>query len=304
MIDQISGDFLQWLRGFYFVVEKGSLTKAAIAMGRQQPTITHQIKCLEKVFGVCLFDRSSGKVKLTPEGRILFEKAISFFELLKETRSELGRGLVEYQNKISIAVAGHAVVDFFLPRYIIAFRQFHPLVVFNIESGLFETFYETIELGEADFGIGSVDAVPKCLVYHELFKSRLRLIAPKNNTWVLGKAVTLKQIAQIPFIVFSRTGSTTATSVARRFSEEGLKPNVVITQNDFVSVKNYVALGLGVSIVSEYTISEEDKKTLNIYPLDQYFPERKYGLFLRKRKYLSPTVKAFIRTIKPEIQFT
>ena len=80
MIDEMPGDFLQWLRGFYYVAKQGSVTNAAGIMGRQQPTISRQIKCIEKELGVTLFDRSSGKMELTPEGKIVLEKAISIFE--------------------------------------------------------------------------------------------------------------------------------------------------------------------------------------------------------------------------------
>jgi LysR family transcriptional regulator, cyn operon transcriptional activator len=67
MIDQIGGDTLQWLRGFYFVAKTGSVTQAAFEMGRKQRAISHQIKCVEEEFGVLLFDRSPGGMGLTPE---------------------------------------------------------------------------------------------------------------------------------------------------------------------------------------------------------------------------------------------
>ncbi|MBW1913143.1 MAG: LysR family transcriptional regulator, partial [Deltaproteobacteria bacterium] len=51
MIEEMGGDFLQWLRGFYYVAKRGSMTLAALEMGRNQPTISHQIKCLENEFG-------------------------------------------------------------------------------------------------------------------------------------------------------------------------------------------------------------------------------------------------------------
>src|SRR4030042_1877661 len=89
MIEQIGGGFFQWLRGFYLVAKRGSVTQAAMEMGRNQPTVSHQIKCLESEFGVTLFERSSGKMEVTPEGRALLEKAISLFETVKEMKSEI-----------------------------------------------------------------------------------------------------------------------------------------------------------------------------------------------------------------------
>jgi DNA-binding transcriptional LysR family regulator len=76
-----------------------------------------------------------------------------------------------------------------------------------------------------------------------------------------------------------------------------------MTHNNFISMKKYVTMGLGVALLSDYALSPDDEKTMDILSLDQYFPKRKVGLILRKRKYLSPAVQAFIRTIRPDIQF-
>jgi DNA-binding transcriptional LysR family regulator len=302
MIEEISGDLLQWLRGFYFVAERGGVTQATLVMGREQPTITRQIKCLEKELGVTLFDRSSGKMKLTPEGRVLFEKAISLFEDVREIRSEFRKEQLEYQGKIVIATS-HAIIDTFLPRYVAAFRAAHPRVSFHMEGGVFETALEKVDSGEADFGVGFADAVPRTMVCFDLFETGQKLIAPKNNTFFTGTSPTLRQIAQAPLILFSRTGSI-EPFIERRFAKEHLKPNVVMIHNNFVSVKKYVALGMGVALLSGYAVSKEDERIIDIFTLDRYFPRRRMGLLLRRRKYLSPAVKAFIRTIKPGIQFT
>jgi len=279
MIEEIPGDLLQWLRGFYFVADKGSVTQATRVMGREQPTITRQIKCLEKELGVTLFDRSSGKMKLTPEGRVIFEKAVSLFEDVREIRSEFRKEQLEYQGKIVVA-ASHSIIDSFLLRYITRFRASHPRVSFHMEGGVFETVFEKVDSGEADFGIAFVDSVPGTMVYYDLFETGVKLIAPKNKRVFPGTSPTLRQIAQVPLILFSRTGSI-EPFIERRFAKERLKPNVVITHNNFVSVKKYVASGLGVALLSGYAVTEEDERIIDIFPMDRYFPKRKYGLLLR-----------------------
>jgi DNA-binding transcriptional LysR family regulator len=302
MIEEISGDLVQWLRGFYFVAERGGMRQAAIAMGREQPTITRQIKCLEKELGVTLFDRSSGKMRITPEGKVLLEKAVSLFEDVEEIRSEFRKQDLEYEGNIVIA-ATHAIIDSFLPPYIAHFRKIHPRAEFHLEGGIREMVFEMINSAEADFGIAYVESIPKTIMSYDLFETGLILIAPKNNAFFPRKSPTLRQIAQVPLILFSHKGSLERL-IERRFAEERLKPNVVMTHNNHVSVKKYVAFGMGVAILGEYAVSKEDEKTIDIFRLDRYFPKRKYGLLLRKRKYLSPMVKAFIRTMKPNIEFT
>ncbi len=301
MIEEISGDLLQWLRGFYFVAQRGGVTQAAIVMGREQPTITRQIQSLEKELGVTLFDRSSGKMKLTPEGKKLLEEAIPLFEHVKEIRSEFRKPDQQYQGNIVIATS-HAIIDSFLPRYILEFRKPYPRVHFHLLGGLFETVFERLNSGEADFGIAFADPLPKGVISFDLFETGQKLITPKKHSFFWGRSPTLKQIAQTPLILFSRMGSI-EPFIGRRFSQEQLKPNVVMIHNNFVSVKRYVALGVGAALLSGYAITEEDKKTFEIFSLDRFFPKRKIGLLFKKRKYLSPVVKAFIRTIKPEIQF-
>jgi DNA-binding transcriptional LysR family regulator len=301
MIEEIPGDLMQWLRGFYFVAEKESVTRAAVAMRRGQPTITYQIKCLEKELGVTLFDRSSGKMRLTPEGRNVLEHVITLFEDVKEIRNTRRKEQPEYEGKIVI-VASHAIVDSFLPPYITQFITTHPRVTFHVEGGVIEVVFEKVEASEADFGIASIDSVPSTMVCHDLFESGLKLISHKKNRLFRGKSPNLRQIAQTPLVLFSRTGSA-EPFIQKRFDEEGLKPRIVMTLNNFVSVKKYVAQGLGAAILSGFAVSNEDRKTFDVFSLDPYFPKRRYGILIRKKKYFSPAVKAFLRSIKPDIQF-
>jgi len=151
---------MQWLRGFYFVAEKESVTQAAIAMRRGQPTITYQIKCLEKELGVTLFDRSSGKMKLTPEGRNVLEHVITLFEDVKEIRNTRRKEQLEYEGKIVIRCQPRH--RRFLPASIHHSVHNDPSrVTFHVEGGVIEVVYEKVEASEADFGIASIDSVPE-----------------------------------------------------------------------------------------------------------------------------------------------
>jgi DNA-binding transcriptional LysR family regulator len=300
MIDEMSGDFLQWLRGFCFVAEKGSVRQAAIAMGRENSTISRQIQCLEKELGVTLFDRSSGKMMITHEGKILQEKADAIFEYVRQIKDELKNEGIHYQGKIVIATS-QMIMDAILPPYIEDFRRLYPKVTFHFEGGIGVKIYEKVESGEVDFGITLFITGHQTLVYHNLYEAGLIMIAPKQNPYFSGKTLpTLKQIAEAPLILRRMH----EPLIKERFAKDRLNPNVVITDNNFGSVKEYVARGMGIAILSGNAISLEDEQNFDIYSLDRYFPKRKYGIVLKKKKYLSAMVKAFIRTIKPEIDFS
>ena len=57
MIEELNGDFLQWLRGFYYVAQTGSIRRAAQMMNRNPSTISYQLRSLEEELNTVLFDR-------------------------------------------------------------------------------------------------------------------------------------------------------------------------------------------------------------------------------------------------------
>ena len=290
---------LEWLRGFYYVARKGNIKNAARVMGRQQLTISRQIKCIEKELGITLFDQSLGKMVLTPEGKIVLDKYISIFEDIKSIRHESREKNLEYHGKFVIS-ASHTVIDSFLPTYIVNFTKAHPLVSFHLDEALFEVVIEKVDSGEADLGIGYMGILPATIVPYELFTTKTVLIAPKNHSFFTGENPTLEQISQCPLILFSHSGAI-EPYIRDRFAKEQLKLNVILTQNSISSAKKYVELGMGAAITGNNVISKEDEKSFQVIPLDTYFQDRTYFLFLRRRKYRSQALKAFIRTIKPDI---
>ena len=66
---------LQQLRGFCYAVQAGSISKAAERMYLSQPSVSLQIQALERELNVTLFERRGPRIRLTPEGQVLYEKA-------------------------------------------------------------------------------------------------------------------------------------------------------------------------------------------------------------------------------------
>jgi DNA-binding transcriptional LysR family regulator len=64
-------------------------------------------------------------------------------------------------------------------------------------------------------------------------------------------------------------------------------------------IKQYVAMGLGISIVTSICLTEADQQRLVARSLADYFPPRSYGVVMRKGKYLSPQARDFVDLVKP-----
>lgn len=295
MIKEFSGDFLQWLRGFYYVATTGSVSTAAVQMLRNQPAISHQVKSLEEELGVTLFDRSKGKMVLTPEGHELLDYTISIFEIVKEMRAEIGRHDRDVSGLVSIATT-HAVNTYYLPGYIIPFQQRHKGVYFDVKGGALKTIMKQVDSSDADFGIASLPDIPDTVSYEELFQTRLVLITPKLDIFEIGDRLTIEKLRTLPLLAPPTTSSVYSLmkDLGRRCNFDW---NVVQMLNSYALVKRYTQLGMGVSIVDEFAMVE-DSDRLNAYPLDEFFEPRSYGLVIRNRKYLTPQVRRFIETLK------
>jgi LysR family transcriptional activator of nhaA len=110
---------------FYFHVAatEGSLAAAAASLGVTQPTVSEQIRALERALNAPLFERTAGGLRLTETGRLAHEHTSVMFragerlvEALGFAPSSLPRAL---RVGISAAVARSAAADFLMPLFAI-----------------------------------------------------------------------------------------------------------------------------------------------------------------------------------------
>ncbi len=64
-------------------------------------------------------------------------------------------------------------------------------------------------------------------------------------------------------------------------------------------IKEYVAMGMGISIVTGICITAADRDRLAVRNMKQYFPQRSYGVVMLKGKFLTTEARAFIDLIRP-----
>jgi len=293
MINKLSGDFLQWMRGFYFVVKFGGVSKAARHMGLIQSAVSHQIKNLEKELNVELFQRGHKEMVLTPEGRRLFGKSIPLFERVQEILEEVGRKEGELGGAVRIATT-HAVGLHFLPEYVRNFMMRHPKVRFELTGGGFASIVDMVEHAQADLGIVNQFDFPESIEHRILFNTRLMLAGPIGNPFGLPKRCTLEEASRLPFISFPAHG-TVETTLGHILKERGITFRKVMWANNFALLIKYVEMGLGVTILDEFALLDQ-AQTVELHSLEDGLPPRRYGVITRKGQYLAPQVHAFLRS--------
>src|SRR6516165_9589167 len=117
------------------------------------------------------------------------------------------------------------------------------------------------------------------------------LIAAENHPLARKPRVTIKDVSQFPLILPPQH-LTTWRVVDYVFHKYGLNYRVALEAGGWEVIKRYVALGLGISIVTSVCLS--GKEDLAAIPFNRYFPQRTYGVVRLKGKLPSPQATRFI----------
>lgn len=225
------------------VVEAGSFTKAAELLGYTQPALSQMIASLERELNIKLLYRSSHRVCLTVEGKRIFpaiQKTISQYlsmqEIVKEVQG-LKTGIIRIGTLSSISCH-------WLPPLIRAFGEQYPDVEFILHQGDNNSIPEWVRTGEVDFGFVNMSVYNGTAVF--LKEGEYRAVLPQNHPLASQDHVTLKQLADEPFLVIEE-GSLSRPLEA--FRETGLAPKVRLRVHDDYSILSMVEHELGVSIL-------------------------------------------------------
>lgn len=291
IFDKLNGNILQWLRGFYFTVLAGGVSKAADRMDVKQSTVSHHIRNLEESLNVQLFFRHHKELELTEAGRNLYEQVIPLFEHVKLVLDSASRSPGELKGTIRLATT-HAIAEFFLSPTIQFFRKKHPDVRFFIHGGGFGSITEAVVDGSVDFGIVSQGEFSDLLTFRPLFSSRLVVISPRGNPFGLPKTPSLHHICKPPFISFPPRG-TIDTTIRHLLQANNQEFNSVISANTFYLLLEYVRLGIGITILDFFAV-ERRAKEFDIFEIADKLPDRQYVIIWRKNKKFSDQTKHYI----------
>ncbi|MTJ92324.1 MAG: LysR family transcriptional regulator [Desulfovibrio sp.] len=300
MIRERSGDFLQWLRGFYFVAKTGNLSKAAEHMHRNVSTISYQIRSLEHELGIALFDRSKKKLILTQSGIKLLNWAVEIFILFEKMNLDI----FSYKNnfRTNITIATNMAFSPFLTQSIAQFTSFN-----NSNIKIFEC---TCVQGLSALHDGRVDMVaaggltlPSEEKMKVLFTARRVLILPKDSPWGISAKPSLEELRRLPLIGFN-VEDITLSSIA---SQERLNMLQLYEINSTISTNNYlvtydlVRQGLGAAVVDEICLLDIRNKFLDdivAIPVDHVLPCNDYGIIISDHRQNDVYINRLVSIIK------
>lgn len=285
---------LKQMRAFCEVVRSGSVTVAAQHLFLSQPSVTLQIQAMERELGVTVFERRGPVLKLTPDGEALYALA----EPLVKGIDGLQENFAAQHGKLDSGdlniCAGESTILYILPEAVKRFVAAHPRIRLKIHNETGRDGLKMLRADEIDLVVGSMLDVPDDITYQPVVTFDPALITPLDHPLAQHENVTLEQVSQYGLILPPHHLSTWRM-VKYVFQQHNLNFTVTLEAGGWEVIKKYVELGMGISIVTDICLTGNEK--LARIPLKQYFPQRGYGLVLRKGRFLSPQARKFVEIL-------
>lgn len=242
---------------FCHILETGSFSKAAEAMGYSQSAVSQMLRSLESEVGASLLLRSKGSVELTYEGKALYPRIRSLvndYRLLQEKAKEL-QGNTSGEIRIGTI---NSVSTFWLPKMIKAFQELYPEARFRLLQGEYTSIAEWVRSGEVDFGFANKDAVTG-LEKKPLYTDEMMAVLPEEHPLCARDAVALAELVNDPYI---RLEEGSFNEPMNAFRSQNLEPDIRLNVFDDYTVLAMIEEGLGYSIIPAMNLRRHDYRVV------------------------------------------
>lgn len=245
---------LHQIEYFLAVVSHLHVTRAAEALHVAQPSVSQQIRKLERDLGAPLFHRTRRGVSLTPAGEALVPWARRVLADIAEARAEV-LALDELRRGRLAVGATPSVSPTLLPRALARFHARFPGVSLSMRESGSGDLVAWLTEGELDLALVILHAPHPRLETKTLIEEELVLATPEEHDLAARDSISLADLRTVPLIMF-RNGYDLREATQNACRAAGFEPLVAVDGGEMDSVLRMVEAGLGVAIVPEMVVRQ------------------------------------------------
>ena len=289
---------LHQLRVFDTVARLSSFSRAAESLHLTQPTVSMQVKQLANAVGLPLFEQIGKRIFLTDAGRTLQGTCRELFESWDRFEMQIAdlQGMKQGRLKLAAVTTAKYVV----PRLLGPFCKRYPGIDIALEVGNRSAILERLARNEDDLTIMGVPPRELDIASHPFVENPLVIIAWRDHPLAGRKRIPLVRIATEPFLL-REVGSGTRLATDRFLRERGVRLNVRMELGSNEAIKQAVAGGLGLSLLSLHALGPEaEGRSLAILDVEGLPIRRSWYIVHPSGKRLSVVAQAFFEHLKTE----
>ena len=280
------------LQYFLAIAREQSIIRAAESLHLSQPTLSTQIKNMEKELGKQLLIRGtkgSRKVTLTEEGMILRKRAEEILDLVKKTEHEIALSDNVIIGDVYIG-AGETDSIRLLAKAAGKLKELYPGIHYHISSGNAIFVREQLDKGLIDFGI--VFGTPDLTKYEALklpSKDVWGVLMPKDSPLAEKEFITPEDLWEQPLLISQQEsdGGELIQWMKRSISEL----NIVMTYNLLFNASLLVEEGFGYAVCFDGIINTSGDSRLCFRPLKPAIEIEMYMIWKRYQVFSKPAEK-------------
>jgi LysR family transcriptional regulator, transcriptional activator of the cysJI operon len=276
---------------FAAVCDTMNMTSAAERLFMSQSAVSQAIAELESHYGVRLFERLSRKLYLTQAGQKLLGYARPMIRMNREVENDMKTLRQSGTIRVGASVTVGACV---LPGLVADFKKASPLTEVEVIEDNTAKIENLILRDQADIGLVEGETSSPDILCRPFLEDELVLICSVNHRFAGCAAVDPKELEREDFIIREK-GSGTRKTFEDRMAENDLSWKVAWTCNNADTIKNAVAAGLGVSVISKRAIEREVKAGLLLEKQVKGMAfKRQFKRIYHKNKYLTEPMRQFM----------
>jgi DNA-binding transcriptional LysR family regulator len=251
---------LRQIEAFKALIEHGTVSRAAEVLAISQPAASKLLMQLENDAGLRLFDRNKGRLAPTAQAMRLYEEVARIFMGVRQVDSAIALIRREEQGRLVIGVIP-ALAGAFIQRVTMSFLKRNPNVYCLVKSPSSQWIAEFVLTRKLDVGLVTSRIDNPSIVTEPLLEHPLLCIMPIGHALAQRKVVRPEHLDGVPFVSFN-PDSYIGQKVASMFEAHKVNANVVLTADANPTLSQFVAGGLGVSLVHPLFIAGMEKQVV------------------------------------------
>lgn len=292
---------LHQLKVFEATARHGSFTRAAEELYLTQPTVSMQVKQLTKAVGLPLFEQVGKRLFLTEAGQELFSTCKEVFNQLDQLEMKIAdmKGMKQGHLKLSVITTA----KYFMPRLLGPFCQRYPGIDVSLTVTNHERIIERLSNNQDDLYIMSQLPETIEIAAHPFLDNPLVVLAPRHHPLAKEKNIPLKRLAEEMFIM-REPGSGTRRAFQTLLDTQKLDVRVRLELGSNEAIKQAIAGGLGISVLSQHTIALEGSSgELTILDVEGFPIKRQWYVANLSGKQLSVVASTFLDYLLNEARY-
>jgi len=248
---------------FHAIIETGTVTAAAEALGISQPGISNLLAQLERSTKIKLFQRAKGRLHPTPEAMVLFNE----IDTVVRGLDHVNQAVVDLQNQqagqLQVA-SNHALAFGFMPRLIAEFTADKPYLTISFQSQYSAKIQEWVTAGLFEIGVCELplrhDGLDTQVFYFETLCA-----VPMDSPLVHHDVLTPELLDNYPFIVMG-ADHMVSRRTREAFHTSGANWRVRCHTDLFRNALNMVRQGVGAALVDPFTLASDSGEGYVVRP--------------------------------------